>query len=601
MPSPGATDRRIGRFELADQGTLFMDEVGDLGAEAQAKLLRAIEAKEIERVGGGKPIPVNVRIVAATNKDLEKNVADGTFREDLYFRLNVIPMQLPPLRDRADDIDALVLHFSALGRARGYPAPRWTPGALELMRRYRWPGNVRELANIVERLGILHAGAERHRHGCGRGARARSHAPAHERLAARGHRQATRRRARRLRAGADHRTRSTAANGNVAEAARRLRTDRPNLYRRMRRLSIEWNGHVMRARRCAWIVAAALLAGASLVSRARAQARDSTPARDTVSDSLSYDDAAEIAYLFNAVAAIRNTGPTTIAAGDSVAGNVAVLWGPLTIAGKVHGSVVVVNGSVTIVPGGHIDSDLIVTGGTAMGVDSTTVSGDVQVHRDALRFHQSGDLIIAESPEGAEIADASWFKHWLHRHVRPHNGFVLVGGPYNRVEGLPIIGGPAIRRTIGIGTLRLSALGIYRSADHFAWKGENLGWHASSELAVGGARNLRFGIEGYDIVRPTDSWQLKDGEVSLASFFLHRDYRDYYNTKGGHAWVTASAGRKLSLELGVRNERWEPRETRDPFTLLRNGSNWRPNPTLDDRAALDRRGALPFRHAKQRR
>src|SRR3569833_2002983 len=110
----GATDRRIGRFELADQGTLFMDEVGDLGAEAQAKLLRAIEAKEIERVGGGKPIPVNVRIVAATNKDLEKNVAEGSFREDLYFRLNVIPMLVPPLRDRSDDIDALVLHFSAL-------------------------------------------------------------------------------------------------------------------------------------------------------------------------------------------------------------------------------------------------------------------------------------------------------------------------------------------------------------------------------------------------------------------------------------------------------------------------------------------------------
>src|SRR6478672_2078467 len=157
----GATERRIGRFELADQGTLFMDEVGDLGAEAQAKLLRAIEAKEIERVGGGHPIPVNVRVVAATNKDLEKNVAEGSFREDLYFRLNVIPMQLPPLRDRADDVEALVRHFSALGRARGsYPVPRWSAAALDLMRRYRWPGNVRELANIVERLGILHAGAE---------------------------------------------------------------------------------------------------------------------------------------------------------------------------------------------------------------------------------------------------------------------------------------------------------------------------------------------------------------------------------------------------------------------------------------------------------
>jgi two-component system nitrogen regulation response regulator NtrX len=109
----GATDRRIGRFELAHTGTLFLDEVGDLGPEAQAKLLRAIEAGEIERVGGGKPIRVDVRILAATNKDLAKAVTDGVFREDLFFRLNVIPIPLPPLRERPGDIPALVQHFVA--------------------------------------------------------------------------------------------------------------------------------------------------------------------------------------------------------------------------------------------------------------------------------------------------------------------------------------------------------------------------------------------------------------------------------------------------------------------------------------------------------
>src|ERR1700709_1677612 len=107
----GATDRRIGRFELAHTGTLFLDEVGDLGPEAQAKLLRAIEAKEIERVGGGKPIRVDVRIVSATNRDLVRAVAEGTFREDLLFRLNVIPIEVPPLRERPDDLPALVAHF----------------------------------------------------------------------------------------------------------------------------------------------------------------------------------------------------------------------------------------------------------------------------------------------------------------------------------------------------------------------------------------------------------------------------------------------------------------------------------------------------------
>ena len=337
----------------------------------------------------------------------------------------------------------------------------------------------------------------------------------------------------------------------------------------------------MRARRTSWVVA--VLACAVLAGRARAQVAQGVKAPpDTASDTLSYDDASEIAYLFNSIAALRNTGPTSIAAGDSVLGNVAVLWGPLTVAGTVHGSVIVINGPVTIAPGAHIDNDLIVTGGTATGADSTTVGGAVQVHADAMRFRQSGELIIAESPEGAEIPDASWFKHWLRRHVRQRHGFTLVGGPYNRVEGLPVIGGPAIRQNIGIGTLRLSALGIYRSADNFKWKGENLGWHASSELTMGGTHNVRVGIEGYDVVTPTESWQLRDGEVSLASFFLHRDYRDYYNTKGAHAWVGAHAGRKYSLELGVRRERWEPRDARDPFTLFRNSANWRPNPTLDD-------------------
>jgi two-component system nitrogen regulation response regulator NtrX len=238
----GATDRRIGRFELADQGTLFMDEVGDLGEEAQAKLLRAIEAKEIERVGGGKPIPVNVRIIAATNKDLERNVADGRFREDLYFRLNVIPLRLPPLRERAEDIDALVLHFSALNRARsGHPAPRWTPAAMELMRRYRWPGNVRELANIVERLGILHAGAEVAAADVGAvlaidGARSGESArPTPEPDQPLGDALDDYERILITQA-------LTAAGGNVAEAARRLRTDRPKLNRRRRRRAIPWSG-----------------------------------------------------------------------------------------------------------------------------------------------------------------------------------------------------------------------------------------------------------------------------------------------------------------------------------------------------------------------
>ncbi len=236
----GATDRRIGRFELAHTGTLLLDEVGDLGPEAQAKLLRAIEAREIERVGGGKPIRVDVRILAATNKDLQRAVSEGTFREDLFFRLNVIPLPVPALREHPGDIPALVRHFAALHRARtGHAPPTWTPEALSLFARYRWPGNVRELANVVERLSILHTGrrigdAEARAvlqvdHGAPPSA-----APLPDPAALDSSLSDT----------LDEYERVlisralSAAGGNVAEAARRLKTDRPNLYRRMRRLGI---------------------------------------------------------------------------------------------------------------------------------------------------------------------------------------------------------------------------------------------------------------------------------------------------------------------------------------------------------------------------
>jgi two-component system nitrogen regulation response regulator NtrX len=146
----GATQARVGRFELANNGTLFLDEIGDLSLDAQAKLLRAIEAKEIHRVGGNKSIRVDVRIIAATNHDLARAVKDGAFRDDLFFRLNVIPIALPPLREREGDVRQLVHHFSLLYFKRtGQIPPVWTPQAMQVLERHAWPGNVRELANIV--------------------------------------------------------------------------------------------------------------------------------------------------------------------------------------------------------------------------------------------------------------------------------------------------------------------------------------------------------------------------------------------------------------------------------------------------------------------
>ena len=155
----GATEKQIGKFEQADRGTIFLDEVGDMSAKTQAKVLRVLQEGEVERLGSAKTIKVDVRVIAATNKDLEAEIEKGNFREDLYFRLSVIPIRVPPLRDRREDIPALVRHFADLfSRDNNRRPPRFTPSALDHLQRARWKGNVRELKNTVERLIIMTPG-----------------------------------------------------------------------------------------------------------------------------------------------------------------------------------------------------------------------------------------------------------------------------------------------------------------------------------------------------------------------------------------------------------------------------------------------------------
>jgi two-component system nitrogen regulation response regulator GlnG len=153
----GASARATGRFEQAEGGTLFLDEIGDMPLEAQTRLLRVLQQGEFTTVGGRTPVRANVRIVAATNRDLRQQINQGLFREDLYYRLNVVPLRLPPLRERADDIPDLVRHFSNAVRAEGLPHKTLTPEAMERLKRYRWPGNVRELENLVRRLAALYS------------------------------------------------------------------------------------------------------------------------------------------------------------------------------------------------------------------------------------------------------------------------------------------------------------------------------------------------------------------------------------------------------------------------------------------------------------
>ena len=152
----GATDKQTGKFEQADRGTIFLDEVGDMSPKTQAKVLRVLQEGEVERLGSARTIKVDVRVIAATNKDLEEEIAAGRFREDLYFRLSVIPLIAPPLRERLDDIPALVAHFVAqFSRENNRRPARFSTQALEALKQARWRGNVRELKNVVERLLIM--------------------------------------------------------------------------------------------------------------------------------------------------------------------------------------------------------------------------------------------------------------------------------------------------------------------------------------------------------------------------------------------------------------------------------------------------------------
>jgi DNA-binding NtrC family response regulator len=226
----GALQSRQGRFEQADGGTLFLDEIGELSSEAQAKLLRAIETGEVERVGGNQPLRCDVRVISATHRDLSGAIEAGSFREDLYFRLNVLPVLVPALRERPGDIPFLADHFlRGVCEAEGRSPRRLSPEAIELLQGYAWPGNVRELRNLMERVVVL---------------------VDHERVGpedlllwlepARGGEDSVGLRGEIERREADAvRKALEAAGGNVTQAAAALGIDRTNLHRKMRKYGIQ--------------------------------------------------------------------------------------------------------------------------------------------------------------------------------------------------------------------------------------------------------------------------------------------------------------------------------------------------------------------------
>ena len=616
----GATERRIGRFELAHTGTLFLDEVGDLGLDAQAKLLRALEAGEIERVGGARPIRVDVRIVAATNKDLARAVAEGAFREDLFFRLNVIPIQLPPLRERPGDIPLLVRHFSALHRVQtGRPGPVWRDDALAVLMRHRWPGNVRELANVVERLAILHPGGEVHEGDARRVLAAdvdERPAPALDgaaRLLTRGvGRVPTREIGPREEplpdaAGLDvpladaldayERTlivrALSAAGGNVADAARRLQTDRPNLYRRMRRLAIPLACAVLQL---VQLVAAgagrpgALHAQVPTPGNTRPEPRPPTyplPPPDTIPEvavDLSASD--ETVARYNAPATFRVRGRFVVPAGTTVTGNVAVLVGPVTVAGRITGRLTVVNGDVTFRAGARVDGDVLVAGGIVDGRREALFGGELQIARHPVAVLVRADtLILDRDALGPDATDAQRARFRLGGapSARTYVGFQLAsGGAYNRAEGLPIMVGPTVEAQVARDArLAVDLLGVYRTAGEFRWDATHRGYDANAELRLGRRRHVRVGGRLYDVVVPVEDWHLLATETGLSAFVLRRDFRDWYGRHGAALTAGADLGPDAMLTLGYADERWTSRDQLNPATILRGSEHWRPNPAAD--------------------
>ena len=336
-----------------------------------------------------------------------------------------------------------------------------------------------------------------------------------------------------------------------------------------------------------------------LAGRAHTQEPDSAQAeRNRTPAGLDVEAARDAAALYNQPAAMRVSGRLDIAAAQTVNGNVAALRGPVSIGGRVTGNVIVINGDLTLAPGARIDGAVFVVGGYIEGRERATIGGVVRHYREPLRFREEDERIIAETDQAAFDADESWVSRWRRRRRESDSKLSLMtGGSYNRVEGLAVHGGPSVRRTTSWGDVRVNAYGIVRSVDHWEWTARNIGHDVTAQVGLGRPGTIAIGARAYDIVSPIEAWQLRDTEVGLASFFLHRDYRDYWARHGGSAYLVVRAGESFSLTPSYTEERWSALPERDPFTLFRGAQQWRPNPVTDEgrfrlmsaRAAYDTR------------
>ena len=302
-----------------------------------------------------------------------------------------------------------------------------------------------------------------------------------------------------------------------------------------------------------------------------------------IRQSLPRDVRREVVDRWNGSNAIRSSERLEIDAGQEVRGDVAVLRGPLTIAGHVAGNVLAVNSDVLLRPSARIDGQLLVVGGEVEGRNSSRVDGAIRIYRQSLAYHEDGPRIVAIDEES--VADD---ESWWHRIERRHEGNwsevlrVAQAGPYNRVEGLPVELGPVINRRTSWGSIRFDAAVVVRTGSSFRSDKGDYGHNLRGEFRLGHSRGIGVGAQVASVVDPVESWQLSDLEVALGSFLARRDYRDYYQRHGGRAFVTLYGRRDLSLTGSFGEERWSSRAVSDPFTVFNDNRPWRPNPVVDE-------------------
>ena len=315
----------------------------------------------------------------------------------------------------------------------------------------------------------------------------------------------------------------------------------------------------------------------ALSTSAGAQVRDVQHERS----GLPRDVAREAARLYNETSGLRSSGRVEIDENRTVSGDVAVLDGPVFISGRVRGRVLAINSDVVLRSTARIDGDLLVVGGQVEGRHAAYIGGEIRIYRQELRYAREGDNIVPIRSTAA--SETGWWRRWERSHRRNSSKLqIATAGAYNRVEGLPINLGPQITVSAPWGTARLDAYAIVRTETSFGGDQDDIGHNVNAELRLGRRGGLLVGGRLYNNVQPTETWQLSQSEAGLAAFLLRRDYRDYYERRGGriHAGLFVRRGADVTVSYG--DERWGSRGTEVPWTLFMQGATWRPNPAFDE-------------------